>query len=188
MKKVILSIVFLMVLAGCTAVPQRVIRVTATPGGEAMEPVVVEMTATPAPTETPEPTSTPRPTPRPTRKPLVACTTLHPAFVDALDEVAFEWDDAVDIAVSTSRMNLAGPVGELQSIRRDVARWDEVPTCGEDAHIALLVHMETTIDVMLEFMTADDDLPAYRYEMVGDTLDDYVTEFDKLDDSIWEAE
>lgn len=86
-----------------------------------------------------------------------ACSTEDGDLVyDLLDGFAQEWDDAIDIARSTGRIALSGPIGELQSIRRDVQR-QEWPECATDAHGHLVNWMDGTIDGFLAFMQQKPD-------------------------------
>jgi|CXWK01.1.fsa_nt_gi hypothetical protein len=61
------------------------------------------------------------------------------------------WLDALEIADSTARISLAGPVGELQAIRREIGAL-EGPACAQGAGAALYIHSEAVIDGFLLFM------------------------------------
>lgn len=85
------------------------------------------------------------------------CSTRDGQTVYArLNAFALEWDDAVDVAASTSRIALSGPVSDLQAIRRDVQR-QEWPECASTAHDHLIQHMDYTIDSFLAFMQNKSD-------------------------------
>ena len=69
---------------------------------------------------------------------------------------AEEWDDANAIANSASRISLAGPVGELQNLRRE---WKsiEAPEGLEKFHSLVLDYEEEVIKGYLAFMTKEPD-------------------------------
>lgn len=69
------------------------------------------------------------------------------------------WGDAVELADSTARIALDGPIAEMQAIRRDLADID-APACLENAQGALLASMDATIKGFLLFMqnAPDDDV------------------------------
>src|SRR5579871_1408916 len=95
----------------------------------------------PAPTASPTPTSGP-----------ALCTSADGKTVsDQLAQFATEWDDALKLAASTSRIALASPVSQLQRIRRDVQAqtW---PDCATKAKELLVASMSATVDGYLAFM------------------------------------
>lgn len=63
------------------------------------------------------------------------------------------WADALALAQNTPSLNVNGPVGQLQSIRRDTAAapW---PQCARAAADLLLVGMDSQISGLLGFMAA----------------------------------
>lgn len=86
-----------------------------------------------------------------------ACSTEDGELVyDLMNEFAQEWDDAVDIARSTGRIALSGPISDLQSIRRDVQR-QEWPECATETHGHLVDWMDGMIDGFLAFMGQESD-------------------------------
>lgn len=90
------------------------------------------------------------------------------------------WDDAADIAGSTGRINLSGPVGDLQAIRREAGRLD-IPFCAEEAHEHLLRSMELYIDAFLAFMAQDpDSIVDRRFEDANEALDEWGEAVDDL--------
>lgn len=74
------------------------------------------------------------------------------AATGAIQSVASRWDDANALAGRTSRIALAGPVAELQSLRREVES-TPVPACLALAKIHLTSAMDYTIQGYLEFMS-----------------------------------
>jgi hypothetical protein len=71
--------------------------------------------------------------------------------VDAVRSLFDEWNDASQVASSTARIALSGPVSELQALRRQAEALD-VPLCAERAQAALLKHMDGMIESYLLFM------------------------------------
>ena len=125
------------------------------------EPVRVRVGLAPAPTATP-----------------AACTTRDGKKVyTLLQQYAQEWDDAVHLADSTSRISLAPQIATLQRIRRDVVA-QEWPDCGQAAQQHLVKHMDYTIEgfigflgqrqdtyVQAAFQLADNELDAFKAEL-----------------------
>ena len=74
----------------------------------------------------------------------------------AADDIADRFSDATDIAISTPRLGLAGPIAELQAIAREV---DDlvVPECASATQNALVQGVNGTIDAFLSFSSQDDD-------------------------------
>ena len=81
--------------------------------------------------------------------------------VDLMGKYAQEWDDAVTLATNSSRISLAGPVGQLQRIRRDV-QGQAWPECARRAQSALVEAMDYTIDGFTGFMG---DRSTYQHDM-----------------------
>ena len=79
------------------------------------------------------------------------CRADFPAYADAFSEVDQEWEDALNIASSTSRIALSGPVGQLQEIRRDASRLTP-PACIADLHEDYIEGMDIVIGYFLDFM------------------------------------
>lgn len=177
MKRLALLALLLLALVACAA-PEP-IRVTPTVGPGT--PTQVPPTSTPAI----RPTRTPKTTPTPTARPLVSCAKLHPDFVDRLDDIAAEWDDANAIATASPRMSLAAPLAKLQEIRREaVDLAEDAPECGQDAAVYIVVYMDFTIEAMLEFLGGDDP-SATSIRLVGDAIDEYGKAYEGLHDDVW---
>ncbi|MBI3158123.1 MAG: hypothetical protein HYZ26_00805 [Chloroflexi bacterium] len=84
------------------------------------------------------------------------------ASLGDLEQIAEEWDDAVSLAGSTSRIALSGPIGDLQDIRRDLMRL-RVPACLVDAQIHLTRTMDNTIEAFLAFASQRPDSEVSEY-------------------------
>jgi hypothetical protein len=89
---------------------------------------------------------------------LVCKTSDGNLAVDRLKQFKSEWDDASDLAFSTARVALNGPVGQLQRVQREVqiVTW---PNCAIPTQTALLEGMNATIEGFLGFMQADETQP-----------------------------
>lgn len=96
---------------------------------------------------------TPGPTPSQTVVAAVpVCRTADGNKVsDQLSRIASEWDDAVKLASSTSRIALSSPVSQLQRIRRDLQA-QSWPDCATNAKSLLMRSMDSTINGFLAFM------------------------------------
>lgn len=68
-----------------------------------------------------------------------------------VDNLAARWDDAVKVALTSGRIALPGPVGILQSTRREAEQLT-VPPCMDEAKVQLVKSMNSTIEGFLVFM------------------------------------
>ena len=68
-----------------------------------------------------------------------------------VDSLAARWDDAVKVALTSGRIALPGPVGILQSTRREAEQLT-VPLCLDEAKAQLVKSMNSTIEGFLVFM------------------------------------
>jgi len=75
---------------------------------------------------------------------------------DTLREQYRVYDDAYQIASTTSQIALAGPVAEMQKIERDTEKI-EVPACVEPAKRELIATIETSVNSFLSFMADESD-------------------------------
>lgn len=96
-------------------------------------------------------------------------------YRETVDPYLEDWDDTNAIASSTARINLSGPVGEMQDIKRDVEDL-EVDPCLEDAHADLVTYMERTIDAYIAFMSNEDD---ELIQMTMETAESYLLRYDR---------
>jgi len=128
-----------------------------------------QMVPTDVPTNTPAPTRTPTPEP-------VFCADV---YYEVVEPILGRWDDAMAIADSTARINLAGPVSTLQEIRREAASLD-VPECAAKAHEGLIEAMEHYIEGFLAFMAdKPDSIVDVQFDLGNDKLEnwgDYIQE------------
>lgn len=86
------------------------------------------------------------------------CRDAFPTYAQSMNEIQEEWEDTFEVALSTSRISLAGPVGDLQDIRRDAEKVVP-PECVLDSHEGYVEGMDTYIDFFLDFMADADAEP-----------------------------
>jgi len=102
-------------------------------------------------------------------------------YLDALGDIPAEWDDAVELAYSTPRIQLSGRIMDLQSIKRAADRLD-VPSCGVDANALLVKQMEKRIAAFVAFMSEEPDTTVQRLmNDADDLLDDWKAAVMNLD-------
>jgi len=121
----------------------------------------------------------PSPTPTPTPS-VEAWREYHELWEDH----AKEWDDANAIAGSTARIALAGPVSELQKLRRE---WEDVepPEGLEKFHNKILDYEESIIEGYLAFMSKEpDDVVEAHFKTASDYLEEA---FELLPEGFFEA-
>ncbi len=101
------------------------------------------------------PAAVPTPTPVPT--PTAPPTAIPPCAVLAADYLADHtalidrWRDAATLADSTARVALAGPIADLQAIRRELLAL-EPPDCARVVHLSTERYMTHLIESLLMFM------------------------------------
>ena len=76
-------------------------------------------------------------------------------YLDQIEVISQEWDDAISLADSTGRGNLPDRIAELQRIRRR-AQFLDVPSEAESPHNNLVKAMDYAIDGFLAFMVEDE--------------------------------
>lgn len=77
--------------------------------------------------------------------------------LEPLDTLREKFHDQADVASTTPRISLSGPLSDLQETHREAENL-VVPPCAELAHRALLLYMEAEVESLLAFMgQADDD-------------------------------
>lgn len=95
-------------------------------------------------------------------------------YISETDGLITEWDDAEELASSTARIALSGPIATLQQIRRDTAAITP-PDCANEMHEALEHYMQLTIDAYLSFMANEgDEATAAKIEDSIDAREQYI--------------
>jgi len=98
------------------------------------------------------------------------------AALDEIQILAERWDDAMAVAQSTSRMALAGPISDLQAIKRDTGALG-VPECLEPAKTTLVKSMDYGIDGMISFMGQDyDSIIEFKFDLYDRNLNQFIRE------------
>lgn len=75
-------------------------------------------------------------------------------YVTAMRDLALEWNDAMDVASSSVRLTMSGPVETLQSVRRKYQQV-EPPAKYAQSHRLLLEQSDAYISALLLFMKDD---------------------------------
>ena len=121
---------------------------------------------------------------------LVGCTNSYcppeeaELAIDELQNLAEEWDDAFEVANSTSRISLSGPIGDLQEIKRDVGSLD-IPDCLTDVQDNLVKAMESGIDAFIAFMGKESDQTIKNhFTLYGFFIDKYHEELSDVEECL----
>ena len=111
------------------------------------------------------------------------CASQSEEFLVEIQDINMRWLDAMELADSTSRMSLSGPISDLQLIRRDANKL-EPPECAEGAKDALVMHMDYVLDGFLLFMAQepDEDISA-QFSEAWDWMDIYLTKLSTIEKS-----
>lgn len=116
-------------------------------------------------------------TPTPTEEP---CSVQAASYIAETEKLFDDWDDAVQIAGSTSRIALSPVIMNLQEIRRQAS--DLVaPDCAQDVDNMMLDYMDAMIDAYISFASdkADYVIDA-NFGAANLKLDSWMAEFVKL--------
>lgn len=87
----------------------------------------------------------------PTPDPEVLCAVIAEDSLDELGEIESRWSDALEVAASSSRLALSGPLADLQEIRRDTERLD-LPDCLRLPRNSLVESMDGVIEAFILFL------------------------------------
>jgi xanthine dehydrogenase iron-sulfur cluster and FAD-binding subunit A len=85
-----------------------------------------------------------------------SCAEQSATFLEQIQPLAREWDDATKLAGSTPRASLSAQIGSLQGIRRR-AQELTAPACAKPAQDKLIASMDTTIQTFLDFLAQKPD-------------------------------
>ena len=104
----------------------------------------------------------------------------EPAF-KKLDEFKSEWDGAVKLASSTSRMALPMQINRMQEIKREVEKYDW-SGCSQTAADLLTKSMDGEIDAFVMFLDPDKSNSRIQIQMsrASELMDSYQDEYYKL--------
>jgi len=84
----------------------------------------------------------------------VCSTSDDKKVYELFNQVSQEWDDALELAGSTSRINLPPRIAELQSLRRNI-QTQEWPKCAKPGQEHLISGMNSMIDGFILFLDSD---------------------------------
>lgn len=91
------------------------------------------------------------------------------------------WIDVDTLARSTARIALAGPVGKMQDLTREVQETKVAP-CAEDAKKALLALVSSSTEAMIAFMRKE-ELKTAVYDVAD--RDDQIAAFERAVRMMW---
>ncbi len=121
---------------------------------------------------------------------LASCTNSYcpPEAAEAalaeIEDLAEEWDDAVAVAFSSSRMALSGPISDLQDIKRDVGNL-EVPECLVKSRDDLEKGMVAAIDGFIAFLGQESDTTvSTKFDLYDFYLDKTARDIDEIRDCL----
>ena len=86
------------------------------------------------------------------------CREGMPEYVEQMEDITDRWDDSMQIALSSARISLAEPVGDLQEIRRDADNINP-PQCMASSHEGYVEATGVFVDALLDFMSDADAEP-----------------------------
>ena len=97
-------------------------------------------------------------------------------YIRTSSDINKRFIDAFNIANSTSRIALSGPVSQMQAIKQEAGRL-EYPQCLETAQNNLLYSMDENIAAFLSFMQQDsDDVVSSHFRLATGRLYTYQQE------------
>jgi hypothetical protein len=115
--------------------------------------------------------------PTPTAEP---CFVQAKSFVEAVEPLFDDWDDANRLAGSTSRMALSPVIGRLQDLRRsasDIA----APACAGGVRKLMLDYMDSTIEGYLAFLAQDSDANVQKhFDEASKNFESFTEQYVKL--------
>lgn len=98
-----------------------------------------------------------------------------------LEQEVIRFQDAYNVALATSRIQLAGPVADMQEIRRATDNV-VIPQCMTYAHALAVDGMDSATNGVLAFMSeaSDQNVAAY-FDQSGQSFKAAAEELDRLD-------
>lgn len=94
---------------------------------------------------------------------LLSACTKNDKGVEQLNSIESRWDDAISLASSTPRIQLANSVSKLQELKNDLNA-TEVSDCLAPAKGKFSKYMDNNIQLFLDFMRDSDSNSSYKYE------------------------
>ncbi len=110
----------------------------------------------------------------------ISCAAQSQSYLNRLDPLLNAWDDANSVASSTARIALSGPVGDLQSIRRQVSDLAH-PDCANTVHQYAIGYMDSVIKGYLSFMAKENESTTQSYfDLASNQLDKFTVALSTL--------
>ena len=107
---------------------------------------------------------------------LLSACTKNDKGVEQLNSIESRWDDAISLAGSTPRIQLANSVSNLQELKNELNA-TEVSDCLAPAKGKFSKYMDNNIQVFLDFMRDVDNDSSYKYKTENEKL---ITEYFKI--------
>jgi len=85
-----------------------------------------------------------------------SCAQANPEFMVTFRGIKAEWNDTLNLAQKTPIIGMAGPIADLQAIKRKMEALG-VPACAVQVQRSMLTSMTVTIDVLIQAMTERDE-------------------------------
>lgn len=112
--------------------------------------------------------------------PAPTCRQQASAFINQIEPLAREWDDANAVTKSAARIALAAPVAKLQSLRRETENI-QAPQCAFLVKQRLIDAMDNTINGYLAFMAQKPDNQVSQYfDQANRSMNDFSKELQAL--------
>jgi uncharacterized Zn finger protein (UPF0148 family) len=105
------------------------------------------------------------------RDPYICSIEEREYFLNQIDPLLKDWEDAKKLASSTARINLALPVSKLQDIQKE-ARKLKVPKCAEPVSEHFLDMTNETIDSFILFMQNAGDKIVHEKSISAEASED----------------
>lgn len=110
----------------------------------------------------------------------LSCATQSRSFLGQIEPLARQWDDANAVAKSAARIALAGPVTNLQALRRQ-AQDIQAPQCAFLAKQRLIDAMDNTINGYIAFMGQKPESEVSQYfDQADHSMRDFSKELQAL--------
>lgn len=85
-----------------------------------------------------------------------SCAQANPEFMVTFRAIKAEWNDTLSLAQKTPIIGMAGPIADLQAIKRKMEALG-APSCAVQVRQSMLTSMTVTIDVLIQAMTERDE-------------------------------
>ena len=100
---------------------------------------------------------------------LLSACAKNDKGIEQLNSIESQWDDAISLAGSTPRIQLANSVSNLQKLKNDLNA-TEVSDCLAPAKGKFSKYMDNNIQLFLDFMRDADNDSSYKYKSENNRL------------------